>query len=101
MLLEKDIEVRTNYKGSKETYESVKKQIAERFGLEAAEMYNPNYNCMSYNNWRKNSYQVNRNEKGFISTVIVEKKDKKSGQVLKRYPKKVVLFFENQVTKLA
>ena len=45
-MLEKISDTKTNYKGSKETYESVRKQIEERFGPEEAENYNPYFNCM-------------------------------------------------------
>ena len=99
MLLEKTAEAKTNFSGSTESYERVKKQILERFGPEVAEEYNPFFNCMSYRQWRKNNYQVNRNEKGFVSTVILERKGKDG--TVRKYPKRVVLFCEKQVTKLA
>jgi len=98
LLKEKNVEARTNFRGSEESYNSVKKQILERFGPELAAQYNPYTNCMTYNQWRINNCQVKEKERGFVSTVIVEKKDK-NGQVSK-YPKKIVLFFENQVSKL-
>ena len=98
-MLEKALDTKTNYKGSKETYENVRKQIEERFGPEEAENYNPYFNCMTYNQWRENNYQVNPKERGFISTVILEKKDK-NGKVISKYPRKVVLFCEKQVSKL-
>ena len=100
MLKEKEIEIKTNYSGSKETYESVKKQIMERFGPEVAEHYNPFFNTMTYNAWLKNNFRVRKNERGFKSVVIVEKKDK-NGKVLEKYPKTIILFHENQVSKIA
>ena len=53
------------------------------------------------NNWKKNGYTVNKSERGFISTVILEKRDEKTKKVLSKYPRKVVLFCERQVSKLA
>ncbi len=98
MLNEKQT-IRTNYMGSKENFESVKKQIEERFGPEVASDYNPHYNCMSFNQWLKNGYRVNRQEKGFTSKVIVEKKDR-DGKVIAKYPRTITLFYETQVSKL-
>jgi len=100
MLKEKEVEVKTNYTGSKKTYEDVKKQIEKRYGPEIAEDYNPFFNCMSYNQWLRNGFRVNKRERGFKSTVIIEKKDK-SGAVIAKYPKTVVLFYETQVSKVA
>lgn len=96
----KEIEVRTNYSGSLETFKSMKKLIEERYGPEIAEDYNPYSNCMSYKAWQKLGYKVNNNERGFKSVVIIEKKDK-NGVVISKYPKTITLFYETQVTKMA
>jgi hypothetical protein len=95
----KEQQKRTNYMGSKENFESVKKQIEERFGPDVASDYNPNYNCMSYNQWARNGYSVNKNQRGFTSKVIVEKKDR-DGKVIAKYPRTITLFYETQVSKL-
>ena len=90
----------TNYMGSKKNYESVKQQLSERYGTEIAEEYDPLVNCRTYNDWAKNSYVVNRGARSFKAVVIIEKKDKVTGEILKKYPKTICLFFRNQVHKV-
>lgn len=89
----------TNFKGSQKNYESVKSQLLERFGSEIAAEYNPLENCRTYNDWRKNNYLVTPGSKSFKAVVVIEKKDK-DGQVIKKYPKTICLFFRNQVKKI-
>lgn len=91
---------KTNYMGSKKNYESVKQQLHERFGAEIAAEYNPLENCRTYNDWAKNSYVVNSGARSFKAVVVVEKKDKITGEVIKKYPKTICLFFRNQVHKV-
>ena len=90
----------TNYMGSKKNYESVKQQLSERYGTEIAEEYDPLVNCRTYNDWAKNSYVVNRGARSFKAVVIIEKKDKVTGEVIKKYPRTICLFFRNQVHKV-
>ena len=101
MFIQTEIETlpNTNYMGSKKNYESVKSQLLERYGKEIADEYDPFVNCRTYNDWAKNSYVVNRGARSFKAVVVVEKKDKE-GNVIKRYPKTICLFFRNQVHKV-
>lgn len=91
---------KTNFLGSEKNFESVKQQISDRYGEEAAAEYNPYVNCRTYNDWKKNSYLVNSGARSFKTIVIVEKKDKITGKVIKKYPRTVCLFFKNQVHKV-
>lgn len=90
----------TNYRGSQKQYESVKQQIFERFGKEAAELYDPFSNCRTYNDWSSAGYIVNFKEKALHSVVVIEKKDK-SGKIISTYPKTLCLFYQSQVSKVA
>ena len=90
---------KTNFMGSQRNYDSVKQQLLERYGEQIAEEYDPFSNCRTYNDWAKNSYVVNRGARSFKAVVIVEKKDKE-GNVIKKYPKTICLFFRNQVHKV-
>jgi len=90
----------TNYRGSAITKEMVAKQIALRFGPEEVQNYNPYVNCMTFKQWLAAGYRVRRGEKALKSITYVELKDK-NGEVIKKYPKTVNLFYEKQVEQIA
>jgi len=90
----------TNYRGSAITKKMVTEQIALRFGQEAAQNYNPYVNCMPYKKWLAAGYRVRRGEKALKSITYVEVKNE-SGEVIKKYPKTVNLFYEKQVEEIA
>lgn len=89
----------TNYKGSEATRDMVSKQIAERFGEAEAEHYDPYKNCMTFRQWLTAGFRVKRGEKALKSVTYVEVKDD-SGEVIKKYPKTINLFYEKQVEKV-
>ncbi len=91
------ISVKSNWTGSENTSDLVRKQIAERWGEDEAKRYNPFVNCFTFNGWLKNGYVVKKDEKAIRSFIIVEKKDKKTGAVIERRPKTIYLFFDLQV----
>jgi len=91
------ISVKSNWTGSENTSDLVRKQIAERWGEDEAKRYNPFVNCFTFNGWLKNGYVVRKDEKAIRSFIIVEKKDKKTGAVVERRPKTIYLFFDLQV----
>ena len=91
------ISVKSNWTGSENTSDFVRKQIAERWGEDEAKRYNPFVNCFTFNGWLKNGYVVKKDEKAIRSFIIVEKKDKKTGAVVERRPKTIYLFYEKQV----
>ena len=91
--------MKTNYKGSEATRNMVAEQIVERFGETEAENFDPYKNCMTFQAWLKNGYRVKRGEKALKSVTYVEVKDE-SGEVIKKYPKTVNLFYEKQVEKV-
>ena len=92
-----NISVKSNWTGSENTSDLVRKQIAKRWGEDEAKRYNPFVNCFTFNGWLKNGYVVKKDEKAIRSFIIVEKKDKKTGAVVERRPKTIYLFFDLQV----
>ena len=88
--------IQTNYAGSIANYESVKKQIAERWSPKEAEQYDPSKNCATYKRWQEAGYYIVPGESALHSVVIIEKKDR-AGNVISRYPKRVALFYRLQV----
>lgn len=89
-------EITSNWSGSKKTADKVRGQIAERWGNDEANRYDPKVNCMTIGLWNKNGYRVKTGEKAIKSYVVIEKKNKK-GEVVKKYPKIINLFFDRQV----
>ena len=92
--------MQTNYQGSAATKKMVTEQITLRFGQEAAQNYNPYVNCRTYKSWLAAGYKVKRGEKALKSVTFVEVKNE-SGEVVKKYPKTVNLFYEKQVEEIA
>ncbi len=91
------IKVKSNWTGSKNTSNLVRKQIAERWGKEAAEDYNPLENCFTFKQWLENGYIVRQGETALKSFIVIEQKDKKTGQVIDRRLKTICLFYKKQV----
>lgn len=89
----------STWKGSEITSDLVRKQILDRFGEEDANNYDPKSNCLTYNRWLELGYQVNKGEKALKSFIIIEKKDK-DGKVVRKYPKRIHLFYIKQVRKV-
>jgi len=50
--------MQSTWKGSADTLEVVKEQIAERWGEEAANAYNPKINCFTFKQWQVNGFMV-------------------------------------------
>lgn len=83
----------SNYRGSPQTAEMVKKEIALRWGEEEAEnRYDPLTNCLPFSKWRDLGRRVKKGEKSIRSITFIEKKDE-AGNVIKRYRKTVHLFY--------
>lgn len=91
---------KTNYRGSLSTYEDVKKQISERFGPEVANSYDPNFDARTFKSWFQAGFIVQRGQKSLTSLVIIEKKDSKTGEVIRKYPKRIALFHKLQVSEI-
>lgn len=88
--------VTSNYKGSKNTYDLIRKQIKERYGSKELERYDPYSNCLTFNQWMKAGYKVKKGEHAFKSKTLIEDKDK-DGNVKRKYFKNVNLFYYLQV----
>jgi hypothetical protein len=88
--------MQSTWKGSADTLEVVKEQIAERWGEEAANAYNPKINCFTFKQWQVNGFMVKRGEKALKSYTFVEVKDKKTEEI-KKLRKTVCLFYRTQV----
>ncbi len=89
--------VKSNWTGSENTSNLVRKEIAKRWGEDEAKRYNPFENCLTFKRWLENGYVVRKDEKAIRSFIVIEKKDKKTGAVVERRLKTIYLFYEKQV----
>lgn len=92
------------WQGSLKTVQLVRSQIAERWGEEEAERYNPETNCFTYNTWRAKGYHVKKGEKALCSFTLVTKfgEQDEHGTAQdggEKFPKGVYLFYYLQVEK--
>ena len=92
-------QVTSNWTGSENTSNLVRKQIAERWGAEEAKRYDPRTNCLTFTAWQENGYIVRKGEKAIRSFIVIERKDK-AGEVVERHLKNINLFYQKQVVPL-
>lgn len=90
----------SNWKGSENTAERVRKQIFDRWGQDEASNYDPKCNCLTFNQWLENGYRVKKGEKAIKSITMIEKKNEK-GEVIQKFAKTVNLFYLRQVEKIS
>ena len=90
----------SKWTGSENTSSLVRRQIAERWGAEEAKRYDPRKNCLTFSAWKENGYIVRKGEKAIKSFIVVEKKDKETGEVVEKRLKSICLFYEKQVEAL-
>jgi antirestriction protein ArdC len=92
-----------HWRGSENTAATVKQEIAERWGEEEAERYNPKENCFTFKTWEALGYRVKKGEKAIRSITYIEVKDKNAQEgkepEIRKYPKTVYLFYIKQVEK--
>ena len=92
-----------HWKGSLKTADAVREEIANRWGEEEAENYDPRENCFTFKTWLAKGYVVKKGEKAIRSMTLIEEKDpdaKEDEQTEAiKYPKTVYLFYIKQVTK--
>lgn len=88
------------YKGSEATYEMVKDQIADRWGEDAAEEFDPHTDAMPFSSWLAQGYVVKKGSKALKSITFLEIKDE-NDKVVRKIKRTVNLFHKRQVTKAA
>ena len=91
-----------HWRGSHKTEDMVRKQIAERWGEEEAQKYDPKKNCFTFQTWWQMGYVVKRGETALKSyTVLEEKVTDENGkeQGIEKHMKNVYLFYYLQVEK--
>jgi len=92
-----------HWKGSLKTADAVRQEIANRWGAQEADNYNPTKNCFTFKTWLAKGYVVKKGEKAIRSMTLVEVKDENGEKgeetEVRKYPKTVYLFYIKQVEK--
>jgi len=93
------------WKGSLKNAAIVRQCIAERYGQAAAENYDPEGNCFTFQGWRERGYHVKKGERSIrVSTWLMRSEirtDETGKEVEKFYsiPRTAYLFYIDQVEK--
>lgn len=90
------VEKLSNYKGSSATAKAVKEVIAQRYGEDESNQYDPNTNCLPYKRWCELGFKVKKGEKSLHSITFIDRKDQQGNKV-GTYRKNVHLFYKLQV----
>ncbi len=81
----------------------MREEIADRYGEEEAEEYDPETNCFTLPRWNQLGYRVRKGEKAIRSMTFIEKKDPNAKEgdqsEVRKYKKTVYLFYIKQVEK--
>src|SRR5437764_6402357 len=92
-----------HWKGSVNTADQVRKEIARRYGEKEAKNYDPQVNCFTLPTWNKLGFKVRKGEKAIRSMTFLEKEDQPTQEgeqsEVHKYPKTVYLFYVKQVEK--
>jgi hypothetical protein len=89
----------SNYQGSEKTREAVSAQIVERWGKAELQNYDPEKSALPYTKWVSLGYRPKRGSKALKSVTYIEQRDL-AGNVIKRYPRTVNLFYYRSVEPL-
>ena len=92
-----------HWRGSLQTADAVREEIARRWGADEAKNYDPTKNCFTFKTWLAKGYGVKKGEKAIRSTTFVEVADgnvqEEEETEIRKYPKTVYLFYIKQVEK--
>ena len=89
----------SNWTGSAETYNTVLRQIIDRWGKTEARRYDPKVNCFTFNQWLKRGYKVRKGQKALKSHTFVEIRDE-NGEIYRKFHREIHLFYVRQVRKI-
>ncbi len=88
------------WRGSEHSEAAVREQVRLRFGDEVADSFSSRTDAMSFAAWLSRGFVPLKNSKSLKSVVIIEVKDKKTGEIVKKIRRVVNLFHRNDVVKL-
>src|SRR5680860_634571 len=86
----------SNFYGSEKNRGSVAKQIEAIWGKSELKNYDPEKSALPYSVWLNLGYKPKKGSKALKTTTYIERKDAK-GNIIKRYQRKVNLFYYRSV----
>ena len=92
--------IRSSYTGSVVTANTVREEIAKRWGKSEAKNYDPYSNCLPFRRWLQLGFRVRKGQKSIPSLTFVPKFNE-AGEQVSSYPKKVHLFYWLQTEPIA
>jgi len=90
------------YKGSTRSYLMVAEQIANRYGEQEVDNYDPYKNCLTFKKWNELGYKIKPGETAIKSLSYIKQKriDTETGEeATYSFPRNVNLFYHLQVEK--
>lgn len=86
----------SNYHGSEKTRDMVASQVEAIWGKSELKNYNPEKSALPFSVWVNLGYRPKKGSKALKSITYIERKDAQ-GNIIKRYPRKVNLFYYRSV----
>lgn len=87
----------SEFTGSETTRGMVAAEIERRWGKAEVKKYDPERNtCLTFRKWLSLGYVPRRGERAIRSITFIEQKDEK-GNVIKKHPRPVFLFYVKQI----
>ena len=85
----------SGFTGSSTTHDMVAAEIERRWGKSELKKYDAERNCLTFSKWISLGHAPRKGEKAIRSVTFVEKKDAE-GNVIKKIPRPVFLFYVKQ-----
>jgi len=86
----------SGFTGSESTHTIVAAEIERRWGKAEVKRYDAERNCLTFSKWLSMGHAPRKGEKAIRSVTFVEQKDVE-GNVVKKIPRPVFLFYVKQV----
>ncbi len=90
----------TNWTGSEKTAAAVADEVRLRYGESELANFDPARSMRTFRSWLQLGFVPQKGERAIKSYAVVEVKDEKSGKVVKRFCRKINLFYYRQVVEL-
>ena len=87
------------YRGSEKTYEMVREQLRERYGDAVADSFDPRTDAMPFAAWVAYKFRVKRGEHALRSVTYIDVTDEKTGEVVRKVRRPIMLFHRSQVER--
>lgn len=86
----------SNYQKSEKTRDMVAKQIISIWGKSELKNYDPDKSALTFTRWLSLGYKPKKGSKALKSITYIEKKNEQ-GKIIKKYARKINLFYYRQV----